>query len=45
MLLVNSKIIGGKAYFKGKIKHSILDMLIWMPEVYPRRSIQQELDI
>lgn len=38
MLLVNSKITGGKAYFKGKTKHSVLDTSVWMPEVHPSTS-------
>lgn len=29
MLLINSKNIGEKVYFKGKIKFFILNMLVW----------------
>lgn len=29
MLLINSKNIGEKAYFKGKTKPSTLNMLVW----------------
>lgn len=41
MVLINSKNTEGRAYSIGKIKHPILDTLFRMPEVYPRKYIQQ----